>query len=136
LNEQKINFNTETESGRLDSPELEPIQRQSAGSTTIAPDVLLTIARLTTLDVPGVSCMSTVPAGVNRFFHRKYGEGVRIDITDDVVCVDLYIIMKNDINIREVSRQVQLNVTRAISNIVGMTIGRVNVNVEDIDFPF
>jgi uncharacterized alkaline shock family protein YloU len=43
--------------------------------------------------------------------------------------------MKNDINIREVSRQVQLNVARAISDIVGMTIGRVNVHVEDIDFP-
>ena len=43
--------------------------------------------------------------------------------------------MKNDINIREVSRQVQLNVSRAISDIVGMMIGRVNVHVEDIDFP-
>jgi uncharacterized alkaline shock family protein YloU len=42
--------------------------------------------------------------------------------------------MKNDINIREVSHQVQLNVARAISDIVGMTIGRVNVHVEDIDF--
>ncbi|MFC2025960.1 Asp23/Gls24 family envelope stress response protein [Chloroflexota bacterium] len=107
----------------------------STGKTTIAPDVLLTIARLTTLEVPGVSRMSKVSSGVNRFFNRKYGEGVRIEIKDDIVSADLYIILTNDVNIRDVSRTVQHNVTRSISEMVGMEVGRVNVHIEDIDFP-
>jgi uncharacterized alkaline shock family protein YloU len=106
------------------------------GKTTIAPEVLLTIARLTTLNVPGVSRMSAVPGGVNRFFQRGLGEGVRIQIKEDnVVYADLYVILQNDVNIRDVSREIQHTVARSISEMVGMQVGRVNVHVEDIDYP-
>ena len=79
--------------------------------------------------------MSMVPSGVNRLFNRKYGEGVRIDIQDDIVSADLYIILKNDINIRNVSKKVQFEVSRAISDMVGMQVGKVNIHIEDIDYP-
>lgn len=106
------------------------------GKTTIAPEVLLTIARLTTLGVPGVSRMSPTPGGVNRLFRRGVGEGVRLDIReDDRVYADLYVILQSEVNVREVSRQIQQHVSRAITDMVGMTIGRVNVHVEDIDYP-
>jgi uncharacterized alkaline shock family protein YloU len=65
----------------------------------------------------------------------QVGLGVRIDIREDSVTAELYIILKNDVNIRDVSRQVQLNVARAISEMVGMRVGRVNVHIEDIDYP-
>jgi len=103
--------------------------------TTIAPEVLLTIARLTTLDVSGVSRMSAVPGGINRLFNRKYGEGVRLDIQEDTVSVEIYVILKNDVNIKDVSRIIQKSVARAISEMVGMQVGRVNIHIEDIDFP-
>jgi uncharacterized alkaline shock family protein YloU len=104
------------------------------GKTTIAPDVLLTIARLTSLEVPGVSRMGNVPASVDRLFQRGYGEGVRLDIRQDVVHIDLHLILCQDVNIRDVSRQVQHNVSRAISEMVGMQVGRVNIHIEDIDY--
>lgn len=104
--------------------------------TTIAPEVLLTLARLTTLEVQGVSRMSDVPGGVNRLFQRGVGEGVRIDIRDDeAVYADLYVILHSDVNIRDVSREIQHKVARAISEMVGMQVGRVNVHIEDIDYP-
>lgn len=109
--------------------------RPSAGKTTLSPEVLLTIARLTTLEVEGVSRMSNVPGGVNRIFKRGLGEGVRIDLREDVVYVDLYVILKNNVNIRDISRQIQWNVMRSISEMVGLQVGRVNVHVEDIDYP-
>jgi uncharacterized alkaline shock family protein YloU len=105
------------------------------GRTTIAPDVLLTIVRLTALNVPGVNRMSSVPGGFNRLFRRGYGEGVRIDIRDDVVITDLYLVLKDNFNIRDVSRRVQQNVARVIVETVGMQVGRVNIHVEDIDYP-
>jgi len=107
-----------------------------AGKTTIAPDVLLTIARLTTLKIAGVSRLSPYPGGVNRLFKRGQGEeGIHIEIQDDVVYVDLYIILKNEVNIREISRNIQHNVARAISEMVGMRVGRINIHIEDIDYP-
>ncbi len=105
------------------------------GKTTIAPEVLLTIARLTSLTVPGVSRMSNVADGVNRLFNRNFGEGVQIDIRNDIVYADLYIVLHDNINIRDVSRQVQQNVSRAITEMVGMQVGRVNIHIEDIDYP-
>lgn len=105
------------------------------GKTTIAPEVLYTIARLTTLNVEGVSRMAPVPARVNRLFKRSQMEGVVIDVEDDAVYADLYIILLGDINVREVSKTIQHDVSRAISEMVGMQVGRVNVHVEDIDYP-
>ena len=95
---------------------------------------MLTIAQLTTLNVPGVSAMSNLPGGVNRLFKRGSGEGVRIDIRDDVVYIDLYLILKNEVNIRDTSRRVQHEVARAISEMVGLHVGRVNIHIEDIDY--
>ena len=106
----------------------------SQGKTTIAPEVLLTIAQLTSLDVPGVSRMGAIPASMERLFQRGSGEGVRIDIRQDVVHIDLHLVLKKDFNIRDVSRQVQHDVARAVSEMVGMQVGRVNIHIEDIDY--
>ncbi len=106
----------------------------SRGKTTIAPEVLLTIVQLTTLNVPGVSGMSNIPGGVNRLFDRGAGEGVQIDIQDGVVNADLYLILQHDVNLRDVGRRVQRDVARAISEMVGMQVGRINIHVEDIDY--
>ena len=104
------------------------------GKTTVAPNVLLAIARLATLDVPGVHRMSHHPGGVNRIFYRGYEEGVQIRIEDDLVYADLYVILDQETNVREVSRNIQSSVSRAIIEMVGMEVGRVNVHIEDIDF--
>lgn len=105
------------------------------GKTTIAPDVLLTTVRLTTLQVEGVSRMGPVPARVNRLFRRGYGEGVRIEIHDKTVLTDIYVILENDVNIRDVSRTIQRDVARAISENIGMDVGHINIHIEDIDYP-
>ena len=110
------------------------VNPNSSGKTTIAPDVLLTISRLTALSVPGVSRLSAIPGGVNRLFRHGDNEGVRIVIENNVVYIDLYVIIQHDMNVRDVSRSIQSQVTRAISEMVGMEVGRVNIHIEDIDY--
>ena len=102
--------------------------------TTIAPDVLITIARLSALSVPGVSRMAQVTGGVNRLFKRGLQDGVRIEVRDNVIAADLYLILKRDMNIREVSRNVQGQVARALQEMVGMDIGKIEIHIEDIDY--
>lgn len=113
----------------------EEISTRPPGKTTIAPNVLLTIARLTALNVKGVSRMCELPGGVNRVFDRGYEEGVRIRIEGDQVFADIYVILDHDVNVREVSRNIQNDISRAISEMVGMEVGRINVHIEDIHFP-
>ena len=104
------------------------------GKTTVSPEVLTTISRFAALEVPGVSRLAPVAGGVNRLFHRGTEEGVRIEAKDNTVFVDLFLILKENVNIREVSRNVQQNVARSIQEMVGMEIGEVNIHIEEIDF--
>lgn len=104
------------------------------GKTTVSPDVLITIARLSALSVPGVSRMAQVPGGVNRLFKRGAHEGIRMQVTDNTVYANLYLILKKDVNIREVSRNVQHQVARALQEMVGMDIGEVKIHIEDVDY--
>lgn len=105
------------------------------GKTIIAPDVLLTIVRLSALGVPGVARMSQVPGGVNRLFRRGIGDGVRIEVKDLAVAVELYLVVNPNTQVREVSRAVQAEVARAIQEMVGMEVLNVNVHIEDIALP-
>ncbi len=104
------------------------------GKTTVSPDVLVTIARLIALQVPGVSRLAPVSGGVNRFFKRGASDGVRIETEDNTVYADLHLVLQQDVNIREVSRNVQQQVARAIQEMVGMDVGRVDIHIEDIDY--
>lgn len=106
------------------------------GKTTVATHVLLTIARLTTLEVDGVNRMCQTPGGVNRIFHKgDQGEGVHIKIEDDHIYADVHVALDHNVNIREVSRNIQNEVKRAFSEMVGMEVGKINVHIDDICYP-
>jgi uncharacterized alkaline shock family protein YloU len=107
---------------------------QPAGRTTIAPEVLLTIARLSALSVEGVSGIAQVPGGFNRLFRRSESYGVRAEVEDEVVYLDVYLVIRHGVNVREVSRNVQQQVSRAISEMLGMEVGHVNIHIENISF--
>ena len=104
------------------------------GKNTVSPDVLISIAKLSALSVAGVSRMAAVPGGVNRLFRKGANEGVRIEIADDIVSADIHVVLKEDVNIRQVGRKVQKQVARAIQEMVGMEVGRVDIHVEDIEY--
>ena len=101
---------------------------------TVAPEVLITIARLTALGVNGVHKVARLPGGVNRLFKKGTGEGVRIEVEDNTIYIELHLILHEGVNIREVSRNVQQQVARAIQEMVGMDIGEINIHIEDIDY--
>ncbi len=107
------------------------------GKTTISIDVILTITRLTTLDVPGVSRMSQVPS--RRFktmlLHRQEEDGLHVEVEEDIVYTEIYVVLEPDVNIREVGRNIQTTVARAITDMIGMQVGVINVHVEDIEYP-
>jgi len=104
------------------------------GKTTIAPEVLLGIARLTTLGTQGVSRLGSTPGNVNRLLKRDPNHGVMISVENNTVYADISVVLENDVNIREVCRNIQKQIARAVSEMVGMEVGRINVHVDDIDY--
>ncbi len=114
--------------------EIEETHDRAPGTTTMAPGVLVTLAKLTALNVPGVAAMAPLPGGVNRLFRRGSGEGVQIEIDEHCVCIELFLILESDTNVRDVSRKVQTEVARAIEEMIGMDVHRIDVHIEDIHF--
>ncbi len=102
---------------------------------TVSPEVLLTIARLSTLRVEGVARMGVTPGGVDRLWRRTpTAEGVQILVDGQTVTIDLFLVPWAAANMREVSQTVQREVARAMRQIVGMEVKAVNVHIEDVAF--
>ncbi|MEX1143429.1 MAG: Asp23/Gls24 family envelope stress response protein [Anaerolineales bacterium] len=98
-------------------------------TTTVSPEVLHSVARLTALQVPGVHDTSPRRHG------RHADQGVQLQVTDGVVELDLFLVLNRDVNLRSVSHEVQSSVARAISEMLGMVAGRINIHIDDIFYP-
>lgn len=101
----------------------------TSGRITIAPEVIETVARLTTLAVPGVARL-TPPAGIPRMLGIK--DGVKVNVSDGKVAVELHIVAESGKDILALARHIQNEVTRAVEDIVGLPVSLVNVTVEDV----
>jgi len=102
---------------------------------TIAPSVLITIARQAALDVEGVSHMGVIPVDVGRLLRgQTLSSGVVLDVKERSVGLDLYLVVKPGTRMQETGGLVQQSVTRAIEDLVGMQVTRVDIHIEDVDY--
>lgn len=110
---------------------------EKLGKVTIAPEVLVTIARLTVLKTPGVARLDTnIMDGVNRVFKRSVTNGgVKVEVDDDSVSVELYVIADHDANMLTLGQKIQAAISRAIQEMVGMSVTEVNVYIQDVMLP-
>ncbi len=108
--------------------------QRPAGKTTVSPEVLTTIARMAALSVPGVKDLARAPGAVRGLFRRRVDDGVRMLIEDGLLSGDIYLVLQGSVNIREVGREVQNQVARAIQEMVGTPVARIDVHIEDIDY--
>ena len=102
------------------------------GSVTVEPSVLETIARLTTLGVPGV--VDIVEREVDRLLGVP-GRSVVVQVKDDRVQVEVHIVAGPDQSLLQLGRKIQYEVTRAVQQMTGMPVEAVNVHIEDVVYP-
>ena len=108
------------------------------GSVTIASEALVTIVRLAAKDIPGVHEMRADWAReVNRFLgNTQVGEGVQVEVHENNhVSVDLFVVVDHGLDMLQLGRQVQTEITRAIEEMLGMEVREVNVHIEDVFYP-
>ena len=111
-------------------------QLNSDGMTTMAPDVLMTIAQLTTLKINGVNSMTSAPVTWTRLLQpTHYKDGVMILIDEDTIVIDLFLNLNSGIDIKKTSVDIQKKVSREIHEITGIFVKEVNIHVEDVIHP-
>jgi uncharacterized alkaline shock family protein YloU len=96
-----------------------------AGSTTIAPEVIETIIRMTAMETPGIN---RVPVSNSK-------PPVRISVDAQTVNADVYVILDYNQNILDIGKRLQENFSRAISETIGMKPGLLNVHIVDFEPP-
>ena len=110
-------------------------QHESIGRIEVAPEVLVTIARFAVEGVEGVEQLTQVPADIARLFQRGLRQdGVLLDLSENKVRFNIYVIMSPHVNLLETSRAVQTAVSEAIDTMVGIPVAAVNVFVEDVHY--
>jgi len=106
---------------------------ENLGKVSIAPNVLVTIVQKTAGATPGVDRLSDNVPGVKRFLGLETAAGgVQVGVVESKVSVDVYLVARRGIDLLQMGRELQSEVTRAIEDIVGMSVQEVNVHIEDV----
>ncbi|MDF1507571.1 Asp23/Gls24 family envelope stress response protein [Robertmurraya sp. DFI.2.37] len=116
---------------------LEMSQGQTGlGKVEIAPEVIEVIAGIAASEVEGVSQMrgSFATGVVERLGKKNHGKGVKVELTEDGIKVDVYCLMKFGISIPAVAGKVQDNIRQALLNMTALEAEEVNVHIVGIQF--
>jgi uncharacterized alkaline shock family protein YloU len=108
----------------------------SLGKVEIAPEVIEVIAGIAASEVEGVSQMrGNFAAGVvERLGKKNHGKGVKVDLSEEGIKVDVYCVMQFGISIPTVAQKVQDNIRQALLNMTALEITEVNIHVVGVQF--
>ena len=105
------------------------------GEVRIADEVLAIIAGLAATEVDGVDSMAGNITNelVGKLGMKNLSKGVKVDVTEEHVSVDLSLNIKYGYNIPDVSERVQDRVKSAIENMTGLTVLDVNIRIAGVN---
>lgn len=107
------------------------------GDIRISIDVVSTIASIATEEVDGVAYMySSFAGGIAEKFGAKKNpaRGIKVDMNDKVVVIDIYIVVDYGAKIPELAWAVQENVKNNVETMTGLDVEKVNIHIEGISF--
>lgn len=107
----------------------------SLGEVQIADEVVAIIAGLAATEVEGVASMNGNITNelVGKLGMKSLSKGVKVDVLDNVVCVDLNLNLEYGYNIPEICQTVQEKVKTAIENMTGLQVSDVNISIASVE---
>ncbi len=116
--------------------EVEVQNQEDTNTVKIANDVVATIAGIAASEIEGVAGMSgNMVSGLSQMLGKKQlTKGVKVEITDNDVALDISIIVEYGRKIPEVAGNIQLAVSSAVGDMTGLNVTTVNVHVTGVQF--
>lgn len=110
-------------------------EKDKIGEVRIADEVVAIIAGLAATEVEGVDSMAGNITNelVGKLGMKNLSKGVKVDVTEEHVSVDLSLNLKYGYNIPDVSERVQDRVKSAIENMIGLTVLDVNIRIAGVN---
>ena len=106
------------------------------GSVSISEEVLTVIAAAAAVGVEGVSSLGSglSSEGTTTANLKTLTKGVRLEVDDERVTVDLSILVRYGYVVTDVAKAVQDAVFSAVENTSGLEVSQVNVTVVGVTF--
>jgi uncharacterized alkaline shock family protein YloU len=106
------------------------------GKVEIAPEVIEVIAGIAASEVEGVAGMrGNFAAGVvERLGKKNHGKGVKVELAETGIKVDVYCLMKFGVSIPTVAGKIQDNIRQALLNMTALDVEEVNIHIVGIQF--
>lgn len=113
---------------------------ESHGKNTVADGVVSKVAGIAAREVPGVFALGGGGARALGALRGAVGQddltqGVKVEVGETQVAVDITIVVEYPAPIQEVADAVRTQVTTAITRLVGLEVVEVNVAVNDVHLP-
>lgn len=111
------------------------IKEDKLGEVKIADEVVAIIAGLASTEVEGVSSMAGNITNelVSKLGMKNLSKGIRVDVKDGIVRVDVALNIAYGYAVLDVSSKVQERVKTAIENMTGLQVSGVNVRIASVD---
>ncbi|MFK2824323.1 Asp23/Gls24 family envelope stress response protein [Bacillus sp. B190/17] len=106
------------------------------GRIEIAPEVIEVIAGIAASEVEGVEKMrgSFASGVVERLGKKNHGKGIRVDLTEEGIKVDVYCVIAFGVSIPSVAQKIQDSIRQALLNMTALEAEEVNIHVVGIQF--
>ena len=104
------------------------------GTVRVADEVVYVIAGLAATEAKGVASLAgnITNSSIPKKGAKALSKGVRVNLEDGKVNVDLALTIDYGYSVPEVSRDVQERVKSSIESMTGIEVGEVNIRVEDV----
>ena len=107
---------------------------ENIGAVQIADDVVAMIASLAASEVDGVSAVGNNLTNdlMSKVGVKNLAKGVKVDVKETDVTVDVVVTMDYGYNIPATSRKIQDKVKAAIENMTGLNCTEVNIRIAGV----
>lgn len=105
------------------------------GDVKIASDVVTVIATMAATEVEGIAGMSGGLTGelAEKFGVKSNNKGIKVQINEEVVAIDLFLIVEYGVRVPDVAWEVQQNVKKSVETMTGMKVSQVNIHIQGIN---
>jgi uncharacterized alkaline shock family protein YloU len=106
------------------------------GKVEISPEVIEVIASIAASDVDGVASMrgSFASGVVERLGKKTHGKGVKVELTEAGISIDVYVSMKYGVAIPDVAQSIQDHIRQALLDMTALEATDINVFVVGVQF--
>ncbi|TFB23842.1 Asp23/Gls24 family envelope stress response protein [Filobacillus milosensis] len=118
----------------MEDKQLLNVSDDQLGKVEIAPEVIEVIAGIAANEVSGVANMRGNLASnvTERFGKKKHGKGVRVDLSEEGIVIDIFTVLDYGVSIPTVAQKIQDSIRSTLKNMTALEILEINVHVVGI----